>query len=68
MNDEIFTINVPSGVLRDLTHAESQLYFLIRNKLQDDDEARGIARGAHKALCDAIRYLENQIRESQNSD
>ena len=68
MNDEIFTINVPSEVPRSLNYAELQLYSLIRNKLQDDHEAYDLASGAHKTLCDTIRYLENQVRESQKSD
>ena len=69
VDPEVFTIEIPKSVLRNLNYAESQLAPLIIGKLEEN-EARTLACGAYGALCNVILYLEKQVQdaESQKSD
>ena len=69
VEDEVFTLEIPKSVLRDLNYAQYQLGSLVC-KLQKDEEARTLAGGAHGTLNSIIMYLEKQVQEarSQKSD
>ena len=65
VEDEVFTLEIPKSVLRDLNYAQYQLGSLVC-KLQKDEEARTLAGGAHGTLNSIIMYLENQVRKTES--
>ena len=69
VDPEVFTIEIPKSVLRNLNYAKSQFAPLIIGKLEEN-EARTLAYGAYGTLCNVILYLEKQVQdaESQKSD
>ena len=69
VDPEVFTIEIPKSVLRNLNYAKSQLAPLIIGKLEEN-EARTLANGAHDTLYNIILYLEKQVQKvrSQKSD
>ena len=65
VEDEVFTLEIPKSVLRDLNYAQYQLGSLVC-KLQEDEACCALARGAHGTLNNVILYLENQVRKTES--
>ena len=65
VDSEVFVIEIPRSVLRDLNYAQYQLGALICN-LQEDEKARTLAGGAHGTLNSIITYLEKQVEKSKS--
>ena len=64
-SEEVFNLEIPQRVLRDLNYAKSQLNDLIGKS--QGYEVYSLACEAHNALHNAIKYLEGQV-QSQKSD
>mgnify|MGYP000172418854 CR=1 FL=1 len=65
--DEVFALEIPKSVLRDLNYAQYQLGSLVC-KLQEDEDCCALARGAHGVLNNIILYLEKQVQKARSQE
>ena len=65
VEDEVFALEIPKSILRDLNYAQYQLGSLVC-KLQEDEDCCALARGAHGVLNNIILYLEKRVQEARS--